>query len=66
MLIKLAVLGGLGYAGYRYFTANHTASSNTRMRNDAHDNAVAGGPLSSEATLQHSPDAPSTGERPNL
>ena len=66
MLIKLAVLGGLGYAGYRYFTANRDAFRSAESNRDAREHAVAGGPLSKEATLQHSPDAPPTGERPQL
>jgi len=62
MLIKLAALGAVGYAGYRYFTAGQAK----RQTYTSGDNLVAGGPLSSSATLQHSPDAPSIGERPVL
>lgn len=57
MLIKLAALGALGYAGYRYFTSQQ----GTPRRSTPGDNLVAGGPLSSSATVQHSPDAPSVG-----
>lgn len=49
MLIKMATLGALGYGGYRYFA--NTRTSQPR-------NAVAGGPLSAQARLQHSADAP--------
>ena len=66
MLIKLAVLGGLGYAGYRYFTGNRDAYRVTERNRAAHENAVAGGPLSNEARVQHTADAPPTGERPQL
>jgi len=62
MLIKLAALGALGYAGYRYFTSEQAKARPSTVG----DNLVAGGPLSGSATLQHSPDAPSTGERPRL
>jgi len=54
MIIKLAALGALGYAGYRYFTAEQA------RRQPSTDNLVAGGPLSSAATLQHAPDLAST------
>jgi hypothetical protein len=47
-MIKLAVLATLGYAGYRYFQSSRGAP---QVR-------VAGGPLSSYATVQHSPDQP--------
>jgi len=60
MLIKLAALGALGYAGYRYYRSRQGQTYT------AGENLVAGGPLSSSATLQHSPDAPSFGERPTL
>ncbi|MEW9855268.1 hypothetical protein [Novosphingobium sp. M1R2S20] len=51
MLIKLAAIGTLGYVGYRYL----------RERSDKQDNApervaLAGGPLSPQATVQHNPD----------
>ena len=62
MLIKLAALGAAGYAGYRYFTSQQAK----RQTYTAGDNLVAGGPLSTSATLQHAPDAPASGERPVL
>ncbi len=63
MLIKLAALGALGYAGYRYFTSEQAKAPRTAPE----ENLVAGGPLSASATLQHSPDAPTfAGERPTL
>jgi len=52
MLIKLAALGALGYAGYRLFAAEQAR----RQPSTSTDNLVAGGPLSSSATIQHSPD----------
>jgi len=63
MLIKLAALGALGYAGYRYFTSEQAKAPRTVPE----ENLVAGGPLSSSATVQHSPDAPTaSGERETL
>lgn len=72
MLIKLAALGALGYAGYKYLGRTRTAqprNPQTGMaqgRPQGHD-AVAGGPLSGQAQVQHSPDAPQAqGSRPRL
>jgi hypothetical protein len=48
MLLKLAVLGVLGYAGFRYYEKT--------LRRSARRPELAGGPLSSEARLQSSPD----------
>ena len=54
MLLKLATLGALGYAGYRYYEKNKTS---LRMgRRERAQPALAGGPLSSQARLQSSPD----------
>ena len=56
MLLKLAALGALGYAGYKYYEKNQNG---LRMRRASRPQvALAGGPLSSEARLQHTPDAP--------
>lgn len=56
-MIKLAALGALGYAGYKYY---QTAADKNRRREAARTpNAVAGGPLSDRATVQSS--AGSTG-----
>lgn len=56
MLLKLATLGALGYAGYKYYEKNQNG---TRMpRRSETQPALAGGPLSSEARVQHTPDAP--------
>ena len=55
MLIKLAAITALGYAGYHYYR---------KMRNEQNDSArqtaVAGGPLSGQATIQDNPDLPPT------
>lgn len=56
MLLKLAALGALGYAGYKYLEKNQGGSALPRRTDDAP--RLAGGPLSSEARLQHTPDAP--------
>jgi hypothetical protein len=51
LMIKLAVFGAIGYAAYRYLQKSQAASSR-----NAPEIALAGGPLSSHATLQHDPD----------
>lgn len=51
MLVKLAVLGGLGYAGYKYYQRASGAQRAPRV-------ALAGGPLSSHAQLRASGDEP--------
>jgi len=50
-MIKLAALGAIGYAAYRYLQKSQAGSSR-----NAPEIALAGGPLSSHATLQHDPD----------
>lgn len=51
-MLRLAILGALGYLGYRYLGSNQ---SQERGRREA---AVAGGPLSNQARLQSDPDQP--------
>ena len=55
MLLKLAALGAIGYAGYKYYEKNKDSfrmgSSSPRA-----EPALAGGPLSSEAHVQNSPE----------
>jgi hypothetical protein len=54
MLLKLATLGTLGYLGYRYYEKNKDSFRlDTGSRTQP---ALAGGPLSSEARIQSSPD----------
>lgn len=54
MLLKLAALGALGYAGYKYYEKN---KDSFRAGGDRRSQpALAGGSLSSEARLQSSPD----------
>lgn len=53
MLLKLAALGAVGYAGYKYLKAKTPERSAPDLR-------LAGGPLSSEASVQHTPDYPSS------
>lgn len=48
-MLRLLALGAFGYAAYRYFGQQRTGPSDVR---------VAGGPLSDQAVLQHSPDQP--------
>jgi uncharacterized membrane protein YebE (DUF533 family) len=51
MLLKLAALGALGYAGYKYYEKNKDSFRSSRGQP-----AVAGGPLSSQARVQETPD----------
>ncbi len=60
MLIKLAALGALGYAGYRYFQKNEAGGYREPRRI-----LVAGGPLSDQATVQPSATVPPSGFQPN-
>lgn len=52
-MLKLAALGALGYAGYKYFQKTRS-DTDGRVR----ERAVAGGPLSPQATLQPTPIPP--------
>lgn len=52
MLIKLAALGALGYAGYRYLQKSEAT------RTDGARPALAGGPLSDQARIQSDPSTP--------
>ena len=54
MLMKLAIFGGLGYAGYRYFQKMQGEQQTPQTPQVA----LAGGPLSSAATIQSNPDIP--------
>jgi uncharacterized membrane protein YebE (DUF533 family) len=53
VIIKLAALGALGYAGYRYLQ-----KSEARNQQGTPPVALAGGPLSSHATIQSDPNVP--------
>jgi uncharacterized membrane protein YebE (DUF533 family) len=61
MILKLAALGAIGYAGYRYMEKNKGQSpSSNRQQSTGTDAdvsdpqvALAGGPLSGEAALRH-------------
>ena len=63
MLLKLAALGALGYAGYKYYDSNrdqvdaalHRLSQGGRARPSI---AMAGGPLSHDAKLVHAGEGP--------
>jgi len=55
MLIKLAALAAIGYAGYKYFYEDGGSSSpSASSRPSLDQRAVAGGPISGEAKLIHS------------
>lgn len=47
MLLKLTTLAAIGYVGYKLYQQSRAANETARRR------AVAGGPLSDEATLEH-------------
>jgi hypothetical protein len=51
-MLKLVVLGALGYLGYKYLGSERAGNALDRA------SAVAGGPLSKYATLQKDPDQP--------
>lgn len=53
MLLKLAALGAVGYAGYKYLKSKSPETA-------APDIRLAGGPLSSEASVQCTADYPSS------
>ncbi|MES2271874.1 MAG: hypothetical protein V4533_13410 [Pseudomonadota bacterium] len=53
MLLKLAALGAVGYAGYKYLQSKSPETRTPDIR-------LAGGPLSSEASVQRTPDYPSS------
>lgn len=51
-MLKLVVLGALGYLGYKYLGSKRTDKSFGR------ESVVAGGPLSANAVLQSNSDLP--------
>jgi uncharacterized membrane protein YebE (DUF533 family) len=57
MIIRLAALGALGYAAYKYLEKSAALQAD-RSTPPAPDIAIAGGPLSNLATVQHSADEP--------
>lgn len=60
MLVRLVVLGAIGFAGYKYLEkqgAFPKAPTST-----VPEIRLAGGPLSSQASLQHNPDEPPANE----
>ena len=58
-MLKLIALGALGYAGYRYYEKSRSGSSSAANRHNASARPqLAGGPLSENASLRHSADAP--------
>jgi hypothetical protein len=56
MLLRLAVLGTLGYLGYRELQKSQGALRGSQ--NAPRPIALAGGPLSDQARIQSDPDAP--------
>ena len=63
MLIKLAALGAVGYAGYMYYQRSNSQQGRTEPSPAI---ALAGGPLSTHAQLQDTAEEPpaSPGESP--
>ena len=55
-MLKLAALGALGYAGYKYYQKNTRASHGTGRNNSRP--AVTGGPLSDQAAVHPGADIP--------
>lgn len=55
MLLRLAVLGTLGYIGYREF--QKTQGSRISQGKAPRQIAIAGGPLSDQARIQSDPNA---------
>ena len=53
MLIRLAALGAIGFAGYNYLKKHRLLP-----REASSDVRLAGGPLSEQAVVQHTADAP--------
>jgi uncharacterized membrane protein YebE (DUF533 family) len=56
MLLRLAVLGTLGYLGYRQLQKTQGASAGSGAA--PRQIALAGGPLSDQARIQSDPDTP--------
>jgi uncharacterized membrane protein YebE (DUF533 family) len=60
-MLRLAALGALGYAGYRYFQKNRATGGAANRSTMADGPRLAGGPLSGQATVQHSADSAEVG-----
>jgi len=69
MLLRLAALGGLGYAAYTYYTKNREqvdgalrklaeGSGGDSEEQSGESAELAGGPLSSEARVVHAGEGP--------
>ena len=58
MLLRLLALGTLGYVAYRYLEKNGQLTVEAVSPDATPGIPLAGGPLSSQATLQHSADEP--------
>ncbi|MBW8784719.1 MAG: hypothetical protein JF593_08770 [Novosphingobium sp.] len=56
-MLKLAALAAVGYVGYKLVEQARRDQAQ-QPAGDPHEIHVAGGPLSSHATLQHDPDVP--------
>lgn len=56
-MFKLAALGALGYAGYKYYQKNRDETGG-RNAAETRETAVAGGPISNSAELRHPAEKP--------
>lgn len=55
-MLKLLALGALGYAGYKYY--QQQAEQSGSPQSAPRQRAVAGGPISKDASVQHNPARP--------
>jgi hypothetical protein len=53
-MLKLAIFGTVAYVGYRYWKTSQSSAHGPELR-------LAGGPLSANATLQHTDELPPRG-----
>ena len=61
MLLRLAALGAIGYAAYRYYDNEREARDDARRltaRGDDHFRGPAGGPISDRASVVHAGESP--------
>ena len=61
MLLRLATLGAVGYAAYKYYDKNRDAIDRAlqgRRRDDEENTGPAGGPISRKASVVHAGQSP--------
>ena len=57
-MLKLAALGALGYAGYKYYQKNGNPFNQQDRYDGIHRNAAAGGRISDDAVIRTNPNTP--------